>query len=128
MDGVQTGGKYLLRSLLVHWFENVIQDNILFGMDEDYRGWVFQQYKTAGRDYLLLSACGIEELRGTEAHGTGQLGICHRLIPWTVVCTGSGGGTAVMSITAYKVEVVGHDRTGEDYGYVNVSCTAMAME
>jgi len=24
-----------------------------------------------------------------------------------------------MSITAYKVEAVGHDRTGEDYGYVN---------
>ena len=25
-----------------------------------------------------------------------------------------------MSITAYKVEAVGHDRTGEDYGYVNI--------
>lgn len=25
-----------------------------------------------------------------------------------------------MSITAYKIEVVGHDRTGEDYGYVNI--------
>ena len=24
-----------------------------------------------------------------------------------------------MSITAYKVEAVGHDRTGEDYGYVS---------
>ena len=34
-------------------------------------------------------------------------------------CAGSGGGTA-MSITAYKIEVVGHDRTGEDYGYVNI--------
>ncbi len=22
-----------------------------------------------------------------------------------------------MSITAYKIEAVGHDRTGEDYGY-----------
>ena len=25
-----------------------------------------------------------------------------------------------MSITAYKAEAVGHDRTGEDYGYVNI--------
>ena len=25
-----------------------------------------------------------------------------------------------MSITAYKIEGVGHDRTGEDYGYVNI--------
>ena len=25
-----------------------------------------------------------------------------------------------MSITAYKVEAVGHDRTGEDYGYDDV--------
>ena len=25
-----------------------------------------------------------------------------------------------MFITAYKVEAVGHDRTGEDYGYVNI--------
>ena len=25
-----------------------------------------------------------------------------------------------MSVTAYKVEAVGHDRTGEDYGYVNI--------
>ena len=25
-----------------------------------------------------------------------------------------------MSLTAYKIEAVGHDRTGEDYGYVNI--------
>ena len=25
-----------------------------------------------------------------------------------------------MSITAYKVEAVGHDRTGKDFGYVNI--------
>ena len=25
-----------------------------------------------------------------------------------------------MSITAYKIESVGHDRTGKDYGYVNI--------
>ena len=25
-----------------------------------------------------------------------------------------------MSITAYKVETVGHDRTGKDFGYVNI--------
>ena len=29
-----------------------------------------------------------------------------------------------MSITAYKVEANGHDRTGRDFGYVNI-CTAM---
>ena len=34
-------------------------------------------------------------------------------------CTGSGGGIA-MSITAYQVEAVGHDRTGRDFGYVNI--------
>ena len=27
-----------------------------------------------------------------------------------------------MSITAYKIESVGHDRTGKDYGYVNKMC------
>ena len=25
-----------------------------------------------------------------------------------------------MSITAYKIEAVGHDRTGKDFGYVNI--------
>ena len=25
-----------------------------------------------------------------------------------------------MSITAYKIESVGHDRSGKDYGYVNI--------
>ncbi len=25
-----------------------------------------------------------------------------------------------MSITAYKIEAIGHDRTGEDYGYINI--------
>ena len=25
-----------------------------------------------------------------------------------------------MSITAYQVEAVGHDRTGRDFGYVNI--------
>ena len=53
---------------------------------------------------------------GTGAHP----GICHRLFPWTMrICAGSGGGTA-MSITAYKIEAVGHDRTGKDFGYVNI--------
>ena len=40
-----------------------------------------------------------------------------------------------MSITAYKVEAVGHDRTGRDFGYVNImyryggkqSCPAGSM-
>ena len=31
--------------LLAHWFENVIQDNILFGMDEITVDGFFQQYK-----------------------------------------------------------------------------------
>ena len=25
-----------------------------------------------------------------------------------------------MSITAYKIEAAGHDRTGKDFGYVNI--------
>ena len=25
-----------------------------------------------------------------------------------------------MSITAYKIEAVGHDRTGKNFGYVNI--------
>ena len=31
--------------LLAHWFENVIQDNILFGMDEITVDGFFEQYK-----------------------------------------------------------------------------------
>ena len=46
--------------------------------------------------------------------------MCIRDSPWAVrICTGTGGG-AEMSITAYQVEAVGHDRTGRDFGYVNI--------
>ena len=52
----EAGEKVSVRftGLLAHWFENVIQDNILFGMEEIYRGWVFPAVqRLAGRDYLL---------------------------------------------------------------------------
>ena len=43
----ETGEKVSVRftGLLAHWFENVIQDNILFGMDEITVDGFFQQYK-----------------------------------------------------------------------------------
>ena len=120
----EAGEKVSVRftGLLAHWFENVIQDNILFGMEEITVDGFFQQYKDllgGTISYGFPACCSIEELR-KRMEREHIRGICHRLIPWTVrICTGSGGGTA-MSITAYKVEAVGHDRTGEDYGYVNI--------
>ena len=106
----ETGEKVSLHftGLLAHWFENVVQDNILFGMDEITLDGFFEQYK--------------DLLGGTISYGFpgAHPGICHRLFPWAVrICTGSGGGTA-MSITAYKVEANGHDRTGKDFNYVNI--------
>ena len=119
----ETGEKVSVRftGLLAHWFENVVQDNILFGMAEISVDAFFEQYKDLLVDHLLRLSRLLQHRGTAEAHGTGaHPGICHRLFPWTVrICTGSGGGTA-MSITAYKVEAVGHDRTGEDYGYVNI--------
>ena len=43
----ETGEKVSVRftGLLAHWFENVVQDNILFGMDEITVDGFFQQYK-----------------------------------------------------------------------------------
>ena len=43
----EAGEKVSVRftGLLAHWFENVIQDNILFGMDEITVDGFFQQYK-----------------------------------------------------------------------------------
>ena len=43
----ETGEKVSVRftGLLAHWFENVIQDNILFGMDEITVDGFFEQYK-----------------------------------------------------------------------------------
>ena len=120
----ETGEKVSVRftGLLAHWFENVIQDNILFGMDEITVDGFFEQYKDllGGTDLLRLSRL-LQHRGAAGAHGPGaHPGICHRLFPWAVrICTGSGGETA-MSITAYKVEAVGHDRTGRDFGYVNI--------
>ncbi len=43
----EAGEKVSVRftGLLAHWFENVIQDNILFGMDEITVDGFFQQYE-----------------------------------------------------------------------------------
>ena len=52
--------------LLAHWFENVIQDNILFGMDEITVDGFFEQYKDllGGTISYGFPACySIEELR-----------------------------------------------------------------
>ena len=52
--------------LLAHWFENVVQDNILFGMDEiTLDGFFVTVQRPAGRDHLLRlpACCSIEELR-----------------------------------------------------------------
>ena len=111
----ETGEKVSVRftGLLAHWFENVVQDNILFGMDEITVDGFFEQYKDllgGTISYGFPACCSIEELRKRMER---------EHIRAVRICTGSGGGTA-MSITAYKVEAVGHDRTGEDYGYVNI--------
>ena len=52
--------------LLAHWFENVIQDNILFGMDEITVDGFFQQYESLldrTIPYGFPDCCSIEELR-----------------------------------------------------------------
>lgn len=52
--------------LLAHWFENVIQDNILFGMDEIPADVFFEQYKEMldrTVSYGFPACCSIEELR-----------------------------------------------------------------
>lgn len=52
--------------LLAHWFKNVIQDNILFGMDEISVDVFFEQYKDLlGKTipYGFPAYCSIEELR-----------------------------------------------------------------
>ena len=52
--------------LLAHWFENVIQDNILFGMDEITVDGFSQQYKDllgGTISYGFPACCSIEELR-----------------------------------------------------------------
>ncbi len=52
--------------LLAHWFENVIQDNILFGMDEISMEDFFEQYKDLlGKTipYGFPAYCNTEELQ-----------------------------------------------------------------
>ena len=52
--------------LVAHWFENVIQDNILFGMDEIPADVFFKQYKEMldrTVSYGFPACCSIEELR-----------------------------------------------------------------
>ena len=52
----ETGEKVSLHftGLLAHWFENVVQDNILFGMDEITLDGFFERFP---------ACCSIEELR-----------------------------------------------------------------
>lgn len=64
----EAGEKVSVRftGLLAHWFENVIQDNILFGMDEITVDGFFEQYKDlldGTIPYSFPACCGIEELR-----------------------------------------------------------------
>ncbi len=64
----EAGEKVSVRftGLLAHWFENVVQDNILFGMDEITVDGFFEQYKDLlGRtiSYGFPACCSIEELR-----------------------------------------------------------------
>ena len=57
---------HTLHGLLAHWFENVIQDNILFGMEEITVDGFFQQYKDllgGTISYGFPACCSIEELR-----------------------------------------------------------------
>ena len=64
----EAGEKVSVRftGLLAHWFENVIQDNILFGMDEITVDGFFEQYKDllgGTISYGFPACCSIEELR-----------------------------------------------------------------
>ena len=64
----ETGEKVSLHftGLLAHWFENVVQDNILFGMDEITLDGFFEQYKDllgGTISYGFPACCSIEELR-----------------------------------------------------------------
>ena len=66
--------------LLAHWFENVVQDNILFGMDEITVDGFFQQYKSLldrSIPYGFPDCCSIEELRERIKLEGAHPGICH---------------------------------------------------
>ena len=52
--------------LLAHWFENMVQDNILFSMDEITIDGFFEQYRElldGTIPYGFPACCGSEELR-----------------------------------------------------------------
>ncbi len=52
--------------LLAHWFEHVIQDNILFGMDEISVDGFFRQYQNflkKSLPYGFPACCGAKELQ-----------------------------------------------------------------
>ena len=64
----ETGESISVRftGLLAHWFENVIQDNILFGMDEITADGLFEQYQellSHSLQYGFPACCSAEELR-----------------------------------------------------------------
>ena len=69
MDTQTEAGKIVsihFAGLLAHWFENVIQDNILFDMDEITLEGFFQQYKNLldkSIPYGFPTCCSTEELR-----------------------------------------------------------------
>ena len=70
----EAGEKVSVRftGLLAHWFENVIQDNILFGMDEITVDGFFQQYKDllgGTISYGFPACCSIEGLRSIHPPG-----------------------------------------------------------
>ena len=96
----EAGEKVSVRftGLLAHWFENVIQDNILFGMDEiTVDGFFRAVRRPAGRDHPLRLSRPSPHRGTAGAHGSGaHPGVCHRLFPWAVrLCTGSGGGNSM---------------------------------
>ena len=70
--------------LLAHWFENVIRDNILFGMDEITVDGFFEQYKDllgGAVSYGFPACCSIEELRGV--YPPGDCPAAHRYLHWS---------------------------------------------
>ena len=93
----ETGEKVSVRftGLLAHWFENVIQDNILFGMDEITMDGFFQQYKDllgGTISYGFPACCSIEELRKRMAAGRGHLLRLSRLLQHRGTAGAHGSG------------------------------------
>ena len=76
--------------LLAHWFENVIQDNILFGMDEISVEGFFEQYKDLLRTIPYGISWLLQHWRNCGADGQGENPVIrHRRLPWAVwICAG----------------------------------------